>query len=476
MADWLSAGLLLAALLGSAIGLLQYFGAATGLEPWVHPSRPGQAVGNLRQRNQQATLISMGLWVLFWVAAQTQRQLWVDGRAPAGDVAAVRQVGGARWLVGLAGVLMAWALALLAAGSAATASRTGLAQWCVMGGLLALWRASLGRLAAGLALVGLVIYGLAAWLLPELLLQWTGFRAEGLMARFGDAPGCTSRRVLWSNVLYLIAQKPWLGWGWGELDYAHYVTLFPGERFCVLLDNAHNLPLHLAVELGVPVAALACVAVLAWVWNARPWSETDPARQLAWGILALVGLHSMLEFPLWYGPFQLVTVLAVCILWRRPVPGSGAARAGVFMQKMPPALVWKALAAITTIVFMGYASWDYSRVSQVYKPVAQRSEALRDDTLLKVSGTWLFANAVDFAILTTTPVTPETAQRMHVLATALLHYSPEPRVIEPLIESAALLGRDDEVAFHLRRYRAAYPQDFARWSRANRALGAPAGG
>lgn len=473
MAVWLSAGLLLAALLASAIGLLQYFGAATGLEPWVHPSRPGQAMGNLRQRNQQATLLSMGLWALFWAASQTQRQLLVDGRGQADDAAAVRHTGGRPWLVGLAGVLMAWALALLAAGSAATASRTGLAQWCVIGVLLALWRASLGRLAAGLALVGLVIYGLAAWLLPDLLLQWTGFRAEGLMARFGDAPGCTSRRVLWSNVLHLIAQKPWLGWGWGELDYAHYVTLFPGERFCVLLDNAHNLPLQLAVELGVPAAVLMCVAVLAWAWRARPWSETDPARQLAWGILALVGLHSMLEFPLWYGPFQLVTVLALCILWRRPGAGDGA---DVLVQKVPPALIWKALAALITIAFMGYASWDYSRVSQVYKPVAQRSEALRDGTLAKVSGTWLFADAVRFAELTTTPVNPATAQRMHGLATALLHYSPEPRVIEPLIESAALLGRDDEVAFHLRRYRVAYPKDFERWSRANRAFSAPAGG
>lgn len=469
MAAWLSAGLLLAALLASAIGLLQYFGAATGFDPWVHASKPGLAMGNLRQRNQQATLLSLGLWALLWVVAQTHAQLQ---RPPAVDSAAWGgRVPG--WLVGL---LTAWALALLAAGSAATASRTGLAQWCVMGGLLALWRASLGRLAVGLAGVGLVIYGVAAWLLPDLLLQWTGFRADGLMARFGDAPGCTSRRVLWSNVLHLIAQKPWLGWGWGELDYAHYITLFPGERFCVLLDNAHNLPLHLAVELGVPVAALACVAVLAWVGASRPWSETDPARQLAWGILALVGLHSMLEFPLWYGPFQLMTVLAVFILWRRPAPGRGTLQGGVLVQKKPVSHIWKALIALIVIAFMGYASWDYARVSQVYKPVHLRSDALRENTLTKVSGTWLFADAVDFAILTTTPVNPETAQRMHGLATALLHYSPEPRVIEPLIESASLLGRDDEVAFHMRRYRAAYPQDFERWSRANRAFSAPAGG
>ena len=75
MATWLGAGLLLAAVLASAIGLLQYFGAAPGLDPWVHTAKPGQAMGNLRQRNQQATLLSMGLWALLWVVAQTEAHL-----------------------------------------------------------------------------------------------------------------------------------------------------------------------------------------------------------------------------------------------------------------------------------------------------------------------------------------------------------------------------------------------------------------
>ena len=474
MATWLGAGLLLAAVLASAIGLLQYFGAAPGLDPWVHTAKPGQAMGNLRQRNQQATLLSMGLWALLWVVAQTEAHLRASSAGGSSAQAGADLHGGGRpWPLWLVGILTAWALALLAVGSAATASRTGLAQWCVVGALLVLWRVSLGRLAVGLALVGLVIYGVAAWLLPELLLQWTGFRAEGLFARFGDAPGCTSRRVLWSNVLYLIAQKPWLGWGWGELDYAHYVTLFPGQRFCVLLDNAHNLPLHLAVELGVPAAVLACSAVLAWIWRARPWRETDPARQLAWGILALVGLHSMLEFPLWYGPFQLVTVLAVLVLWRRPV--HGLPRKGVrnIWQKWLSSPYLKAVLASVFIAIMVWIGWSYHRVSQVFKPVEQRTPSLREGTLDKVSGTWLFSDAVDFARLTTMPVNQDTAERVHGLATALLHYSPEPRVIEPLIESAALLGRDDEVAYHLQRFRAAYPKDYARWTKANRALGGP---
>lgn len=464
-------GLMLAAILGSMVGLVQYFHGGLGFQPWISPSAPGNAIGNLRQRNQQASLMGLGIFSLLWLISIAGARL--KKTAEVQEAPALMRAVGVAWPMVIMGILVGWVVFILALGGAVTTSRTGLFQWFLMLALLYLWRRSVSKSSFAVWGIAFTIYIFSAWLLPELAEKWFGIRADGLFGRLSGDSDCTSRRVLWSNVLHLIAQKPWLGWGWGELDYAHYITLFPGERFCVLLDNAHNLPLHLAVELGVPVAALACVAVLAWVGASRPWSETDPARQLAWGILALVGLHSMLEFPLWYGPFQLVTVLAVFILWRRPAPERGTPQGDVSVPKAPLGQIGKALIALIAIAFMGYASWDYARVSQVYKPVHLRSEALRENTLTKVSGTWLFADAVDFAILTTTPVNPETAQRMYVLATALLHYSPEPRVIEPLIESAALLGRDDEVAFHMRRYRVAYPQDFDRWSRANRAFAAP---
>ncbi len=446
--DWAGAwsrGLVLAALLGGAVGLVQYFAGDVGWSPWIQSSTPGQAIGNLRQRNQQATLLSLGGWALLWSVGQWHsRSQAVQTR---------------RWVGVLAGLLLAWALVLLAVASAATASRTGALQWVLVVALLWLWHRTLGGLGLGLALVALALYGAGSWLLPQLLEQWTGFPADRLFDRFADdGQGCGGRRALWTNVLYLIAQKPWTGWGWGELDYAHYVTLFPGTRFCVLLDNAHNLPLHLAVELGLPVAVLATAAVLALVVRARPWRESDPARQLAWGVLAIIGLHSMVEFPLWYGPFQLAAAIAVLLLWRR----GGAWRPG------PRALRGLGAGALVALLAAGgYASWDYGRVSLLYQPVAARPPAYRDDTLSKVAGSWLFADQVNFARLTTTPLTRANAREIHDLAQQLLHFSPEPRVIEPLIESASLLGREDEVAFHLQRYRIAYPDDYARWARGN---------
>ena len=115
---------------------------------------------------------------------------------------------------------------------------------------------------------------------------------------------------------------------------------------------------------------------------------------------------------------------------------------------------------------------DYARVSALYRPTAERPAALRALTAADAARqVWFFRAPAQFAQLTTAVVTPANAADMHALALQLLHYSPEPRVIEKLIASARLLGREDEVALHTDRYRRAYPYDFGRWQR-----GQPSGG
>ncbi|WP_404300395.1 Wzy polymerase domain-containing protein [Alicycliphilus denitrificans] len=443
----LAAGLLLAALVAAAIGLVQFFVGDPGWAPWVHASTPGLAMGNLRQRNQQATLLALGVWALLWWLARLQA--W--GEALSGQ----RGIG--RWGPLLLAVMVPWALVLLALGGAATASRTGALQWLLVLALLLLWRRSSGRLALLLGGAGLLAYLLAAWGLPQLLQQWQGVRMDGLFVRLGDdSYPCGSRLALWSNVLQLIAARPWTGWGWGELDYAHYITPFAGERFCNLLNNAHNLPLHLAVELGLPVALLLCGLLLWAVLRARPWREADPARQLAWGVLAIVGLHSLLEFPLWYGPFQLATALA---LWLLLAP---TATAGRGWRALARGLLGAALLAAPVLGLVLVR--DYGRVSLLYRPAADRPATLRSLTAAEVARqVRFFRLSAQFAQLTSTQVTPANARQMHELALRLLHYSPEPRVIERLIDSARLLGLQDELALHTDRYRRAYPRDFERW-------------
>ena len=461
-AGYLAAGLVLAAVLASGIGLLQYFVGDPDLLPWIFPTEVGQSPGNLRQRNQQATLLSLGVWSLWWWMLQR----WPVG-ARRGDAAPVTGAPGAA-PAGAGGVLVCTVLGTLALAlaSAATASRTGALQWAIVVLLVAWWWGRTARWAVAGVVVSALFYTLAAWWLPQLLMAVSGVQAEGLFERAIEEPQvCTGRIALWSNMLELIAQKPWTGWGWGQLAYAHYITPFEGVRFCLLLDNAHNLPLHLAVELGWPMALLVCAALGLAVVAARPWRECDPVRQLAWGVLALVAVHSLLEFPLWYGPFQIVTVMAVLLLWRRSFVPAGR-------------LAWASLGllACCAATWVG-AAWDFHRVSQLYRPPEARDPDYQIDTHAKVSDTWLFGNAVDFALLTTLPITQETAPALQVLANDLLHYSPEPRVVQRLIETARMAGDHETVALHEDRYRRAYPADFARWQelqRQQRAASSPA--
>lgn len=114
-------------------------------------------------------------------------------------------------------------------------------------------------------------------------------------------------------------------------------------------------------------------------------------------------------------------------------------------------------------LLIAWVAHDYHRISQLYKVPERRDPAYRDMTPATTAPTLLFSDQVDFARLPAMALTPATAQEVYALSGELLHYSPEPRVIEKRIESALMLGRDDEAAYHLRRYRIAYPKDHARW-------------
>lgn len=457
LADLAPAAWLAAALISAALSLLQYFGWSAAFEPWVNSTLPGEAFANLRQRNQFATLTNIGLASLLWWFAQSRWAAAIS--VPAADAAHSAPV--YRRVVAMA------AAALLATGNAASSSRTGLAQLMMLLAMAWAWNRPGGEAGGGwhqsdlrwVTLAAALAYGLAAFALP--VLAGLDPQATGILARLHEGdPQCASRLILWSNVLHLIAQKPWLGWGWGELSYAHFITLYPGARFCQILDNAHNLPLHLAVELGLPVALACCAAAIWAVWCARPWLELDATRRTLWAVLAVIVLHSLLEYPLWYGPFQVAFGLCLWLLWRsdRPLVQQSERR------RRRDAYLRRGIAA-ALLACAGYAAVDYNHISEIYRSPEKRSEAYRDDTLQKIGSSWLFADQVRFAELSTSTLTPENATHLHKISGALLHFSPEPRVLEMLIESATLLGLEDEALFHLQRYQAAFPESHARWAK-----------
>lgn len=444
----LAAAWLAGAVVNAGIGVAQHFGLVEDSSLWLSAASAGEAFGNLRQRNQQATLMAIGLASAFFLLTR------LEGR--------VR-------------ILLAACVVLLSAANALTSSRTGMLHWLVLSAgamLLPLWGAPTwwrrwSVLAAGsyAAVVGLVLWA-----------------APALFERLTASASCVSRKVLWSNAWHLALERPWTGWGPGGMDYAHYATLYPGERFCLIVDNAHNLFLHAAVEAGLPVAVLLLVALVAVVLRARPWRDREPQRLLAWAVLGAILLHSMVEYPLWYGPFQLAAVLAVSLLWRggtrsgagepaagevtaptAPMDAPSSARSAVADAPDRPSGL-RLLLCTGAAAIVAYVAWDYHRISQLYLPEAERSALYRHDAFAAARRSVLFAGQVEFAEFTTTTLTGANAQRFATLGERVLRYSPEPQVIEKLIEALRLLGRGEEARWHEARFELAFPEEHAAWA------------
>ena len=417
-------GWAVAAVLSSAMGLVQFLGQAELLAPALHvPAYLGDAMGNLRQRNHLASLLAMGILAV-WI--------W---RA-----------------LGLSISHTLWMLALLAMGMAATASRTGLLQLVFIGLWVLLHRLALkGREAMALIGFVLVVYGLSSWLLPGLLQQLSGQVTDNAMARMSNLGGCGSRQALWSNVLHLVAQQPLGGWGWDQLRYAHYITEYPSQRFCDMLGHAHNLPLHVAFVWGVPAALLGVLGLLVWLVRSRPWCCKGPGLQLAWGVLGVLALHSLLEYPLWYGPFQVALLLCLWLM---------GGRVWQVLRARTRALTL-ALVLLSVLAFIAY---DHAQVRQIYLPAAQRYSVWRDQALQVAQRSWLFSGTAVFAQVTTTAVHEGNARAMLEASLLALRTSPEPRVIEKLLDSAKLLGEDALYEAHKKHFQRVYPQAYLAWA------------
>lgn len=208
---------LAAALLSTLIALAQYFGAASALGDWVNPGELGQAYANLRQRNHFATLTNLGLAALLWWHASGQAQRLLVKPNPVWELRAT---------VALA--------VLLAFGNAASGSRTGLLQLLLLGVFTWIWRPKHLPWTQSPQCQTLVVaacaYVLAMLVLP--LLIGLDPSSSGILGRLQDASAaCQSRRVLWANVLHLIAQKPWFGWGWASWITRTLLPCTPARGF-----------------------------------------------------------------------------------------------------------------------------------------------------------------------------------------------------------------------------------------------------
>lgn len=410
--------------------VVQYFGYSEldFFWPWIRSSVPGNAIGNIGQPNQQATLFVIGLISICW--------LYSEGSI-AKNICAVLSL-------------------FVVAGLALTASRTGMLNLFFAISVIFWISGKDKKFYIYLSVVVVAFYFLASFISYKLAIFLEIENARNIFSRVSSGGGgqCHSRAVLWDNVFDIIELKPWQGWGWNNLRYAQYVTDFSGERWCEVLGNAHNLPLHLAATLGVPVALLILILFLFTLKKGRPWTESDRNKKFAWAILIPIAIHSMLEFPLWYGPFQIIVVISIFL---------------IFFDKKIQSKKWMKYSFSGVFFILSvWGFFDYWRVTQVYLPPELRIAELQSDltldkTLIYSSKTVFFPGQAMFATVAFVEPDKNNAIVINKMANELLRFSPEPRVIRRLLESAWIIGDKEQFEYHKKRFEVGYPKEYKKW-------------
>jgi O-antigen ligase len=432
VAAWVAAGLL-----NVGIATVQVFAPGWTDGNWLATSGiVGRAVGNLRQPNHLSSVFTLAAVALVaWVAWRPSAPAFARARPP-------------RHAFGLALLL----LAAFVFGIVLTASRTGLVSVL----LLALWGGldrRLGRAARALLLAAPLLYA-AAWGAMALWAQ-IGQHTFGGAARLAETDITSSRVGIWLNTLALIAREPWTGVGFGQFNLAWSLTPFPG-RPNAFFDHTHNLPLQLVVELGLPLA-LVVLGLLAWALlraAANAWrsasgdatqalTEAQVQARVATMMVVMAGLHSLLEYPLWYAYFLLPTAWA----WgwvlgepdRGPISADGESGGAV------------ALVGLVLIVAALASSWDYFRVVRIFS--APPGAPPLSERIAEGRRSWFFGHHADYAAVTSGMLAGPAAAPAYARAT---QYLMDTRITIAWARWLQTQGRHDEarhLALRLREFR-----------------------
>jgi len=265
------------------------------------------------------------------------------------------------------------------------------------------------------------------------------------------------RRELWWQAWHIALQHPLLGLGVGQFPAGSY-WIARESPFTGPGSNCHNLILELAADFGWPAALATCVIGLPRLLRDLRARIALPETALAIGIMLVIAVHSMFEFPLWFMYFAIPAALLFGLA--EPARGAGVS---VDLRRILPATG-------LTVLGVGLAfSLNYYWLRQATLPLWLEIVHMRNRTLedvlpvLSLADSRLFQPEVEHLMLdlnhppdehTTAPL--ERAGRVNRML-------PAPEVIARYIILLAHAGRIDEALPHVRRLHVFAHETYPAW-------------
>lgn len=418
--------------ISALVGLLQHYQISTPFDSLVGRKAALQVYGNLGQPNHFAAYLTLSL------ASTTY-------------LFSCRRLHGAL----AAGCIALFLLLLAVAGSRST--------WLYLGALIVL-ALLLHRLRRDDGSRRIAV--LACWLLPGFLAaQWLvtlPFMApagvELVTERlFQMASGIEPRLQMWGEARDMFLSAPLLGTGLGQFAWHHFLhqaatgaTAAPG-----VFNHSHNVVMQLLAETGALGASVIVGAVLLWLADLR----RAKFGLEAWWLLALlsvIGIHSLLEYPLWYAYFLGMAALLL---------GLGAER--VFVLRLARAA--RAVVGLGIIAgwlnLMGVLSpyREFERLvfssEQRSPPAAKEQDFAR--ALANVHREPLLVPYVELAVAYGITPSKEKLSEKLELTTRAMHFAPVDVVVYRQALLLALAGRGEAAREQFERSLRVYPGERA---------------
>lgn len=351
------------ALLSLIVAMLQWLKISEGADIALFtPLENGRPYANLGQPNNLATLFGFGLAGVFYLFEKNK-------------------------IRNCFALALAW---LLVFGLALTQSRT---PWVVAAILPFFWLWQSQRMplrtTSRHVLLLVVAYAGCVLMLP-VLGDFLDTPVSSVLERAQQA----HRWDMYKQALYFIAHGPWHGFGWGQIESAHY--LFAGEAPpAIFYHYSHNIVLDMLLWNGPWLGGL--IVVLFTVWLGKRFFQKNSVESLfAWVGLLFFLTHSMLEYPHAYLFLLLPAGLLIGII-------EGQQNNGGFTLSVPMVVV--AIIAVAglagTVVF-----WkNYSMIEDDYRIANGRIEVdFIPEEQQAASQTILLSNVQAFIYFTRLPL------------------------------------------------------------------------
>jgi len=260
-----------------SVGLQIYqilFPSPDNLTPWVFRISGGRAAANIGQPNALGSILLLGLLAVYWLwRTRLLRAMWASS----------------------AGLI-------LCAGLSLTQSRTALLNAILITIALVYinWRSESTR--TKITLFALLFFTLATFAAYATWISISADPARGDL--LNDRISIGVRPQAWAVLTQALMQNPITGYGWGQI-YSAQLTQSPTDTplYRTFLQ-AHNLPLELALSIGIPAATIVLAGLSRWIYLSVKGIR-DEATAVMHLALMVPMVHALVEYPLHYAYFLL---------------------------------------------------------------------------------------------------------------------------------------------------------------------------